>query len=112
MRTEVVLFEKENFVNLVAGIKFIPTFAVLTDDDCIRYAGQAVNLLNCLLGIFYAQNFAGDINVGSKIYIRYWRLPIRRFIFALLANTPSVSSVYGNRFFVANNMSLNANRYE
>ena len=28
MKAEVVLFEKENFVNLVAGMKFIPTFAV------------------------------------------------------------------------------------
>ena len=51
---------------------------MLKDDDCIRYAGQAVNLLNCLLGFFYVQNFAGDINVGSKVHIRYWRLPIRK----------------------------------
>lgn len=99
MRTEVVLFEKENFVNLVAGMKFIPTFAVLKDGNCIYLAGQAVNLLNCLLGIFYVQNFAGDINVGSKIHIRYWRLSIRRYLDALRGMLSSFSSVYGNRFF-------------
>ena len=33
MKTKVVLFEKENFVNLVAGIEFIPTFAVLKVDE-------------------------------------------------------------------------------
>lgn len=61
MKTEVVLFEKENFVNSVAGIEFIPTFAVLQVDELNHPAGQAVNLLNCLLGIFYVQNFAGDM---------------------------------------------------
>ncbi len=39
MKTKVVLFEKENFVNLVAGIKFIPTFAVLKVDELNHLAG-------------------------------------------------------------------------
>ena len=52
MKTKVVLFEKENFANLVAGIEFIPTFAMLQVDELNHPAGQAVNLLNCLLGIF------------------------------------------------------------
>lgn len=94
MRTEVVLFEKENFVNLVAGIKFIPTFAMLKVDELNHPAGQAVNLLNCLLGIFYVQNFAGDINVGSKIYIRYWRLPIRKLRLAFRGEVHQLSAAY------------------
>lgn len=112
MKTKVVLFEKENFVNLVAGIEFIPTFAVLKDGNCIYPVWQAVNLLNYLLGYFYALIFAGDINVGSKIYIRYWRLSIRRYLDALRGMLSSFSSVYGSRFFVAYNISLNAERYE
>lgn len=66
MKTKVVLFEKENFVNLVAGIEFIPTFAVLKVDELNHLAGQAVNLLNRKLGFFYAYTFT------------YWRPPIRK----------------------------------
>ena len=94
MKTKVVLFEKENFVNLVAGIEFIPTFAVLKVDELNHLAGQAVNLLNCLLGIFYVQNFAGDINVGSKVHIRYWRLPIRKLRLAFRGKVHQLSAAY------------------
>ena len=74
---------------------------VLTDDDCIHYAGQAVNLLNYLLGIFYAHTLG------------YWRLPIRKIIvFALVVNASSVSSVYGSRFCLPTKYLLNANRYD
>lgn len=62
------------------------TFAVFTDDDCIRYVKQAVNLLISYMGFFYA-------------LIGYWRLPLRKIIvFALVANAPSVNSVKCNRF--------------
>ena len=89
MKTKVVLFEKENFVNLVAGIEFIPTFAVLKVDELNHLAGQAVNLLNCLLGIF-----SGDINVGSKVHIRYWRLPIRKLRLAFRGEVHQLSAAY------------------
>ena len=50
MRTEVVLFEKENFVNLVAGMKFIPTFA--TSYFSQKGGVSAEHILCC--GIFCA----------------------------------------------------------
>lgn len=50
------------------------------------------------MGIFYARALG------------YWRLPIRRYLCALRGMLSSVSSVYGNRFLVAYNISLNANR--
>lgn len=47
-------FMKNMIKNLDMSMN-VRTFVVLQDDDCIRYAGQAINLLNCLLGIFCAQ---------------------------------------------------------
>ena len=82
MKTKVVLFEKENFVNLVAGIEFIPTFAVLKVDELNHLAGQAINLLNCLLGIFYVQ------------ILRYWRLPIRKLRLAFRGEVHQLSAAY------------------
>ena len=76
---------KKNTI-LFAGLKNLCIFAESTDDDCIRYAGQAVKLLISYMGIFYA-------------LIGYRRLPLRKIIvFALVANMPSVDSVKCNRF--------------
>lgn len=71
---------------------------VLTDGNCIYLVEQAVNLLIFYMGIFYARTLG------------YWRLPIRRYLCALRGMLSSVSSVYGDRFFVAYDISLNANR--
>lgn len=72
---------------------------MLTDDDCIRYAEQAVKLLISYMGIFYAHTLG------------YWRLPIRKIIvFALVVNASSVSSVYGSRFCLPKTYLLNAYR--
>lgn len=85
---------------MFADIKNIAIFAMLTDSDCIHFAGQAVNLLISYMGYFYARN------------LRYWRLYIRRYYSLSKWISLSVSSVYGNRFFVAYYISLNAYRYE
>jgi hypothetical protein len=74
------------YLATIAISKIISIFVALTDDDCIRYAEQAVKLLILYMGFFYA-------------LIGYWRLPLRKIIvFALVANAPSVSSVKCNRF--------------
>lgn len=90
MKTEVVLFEKENFANLVAGIEFIPTFAVLQDDDRIRYAGQAVNLLNSVIGLFLCPK------------VKYWRLPIRKIHICSRSEYNHLVAAYmATAFFIA-----------
>lgn len=83
---------------LFGNTERVATFATLTDGNCTYLAGQAVNLLILYMGIFYARTLG------------YWRLPIRRYWDALRGMLPSVSSVYGSRFLVAYNISLNANR--
>lgn len=85
---------------LFGYIESIRIFVALTDGNCIYLAGQAVNLLILYMGIFYARTLG------------YWRLSIRRYLDALRGMLSSVSSVYGNRYFVAYNISLNAYRYE
>lgn len=74
--------------------EIVRMFAVLQVDELNHPAGQAVNLLNCLLGIFYVQNFAGDINVGSKVHIRYWRLPIRKLRLAFRGEVHQLVAAY------------------
>lgn len=85
-------------------IKITSIFAVLTDGDCIHFAGQAIKLLISYMGYFYAHTLG------------YWRLPLRRLLYALRGGASSVSSVNGSRFLYkiksAYNISLNANRYE
>lgn len=75
--------------NLFANSKNIRMFAVLQSDRFIYSAGQAVKLLNKYIGLFLCPT------------VKYWRLPIRKFIEALGVETITVSSVYGSRFFVA-----------
>ena len=58
MKTKVVLFEKENFVNLVAGIEFIPTFAVLKVDELNHLAGRKLRLA-----------FRGEVHQLSAAYM-------------------------------------------
>ena len=58
-------FMKNMIKNLDMSMN-VCTFVVLQDDDCIRYAGQAVNLLNLVIGHFLCPK------------VKYWRLPIRK----------------------------------
>lgn len=43
---------------------------------------------------------------------KYWRLPIRSYYLTLRDKLSTVCSVYGNRFFIAYHITLNANSYE
>lgn len=47
-------FSRKNIWS-IAIKQFVLTFAVLKVDELDHLAGQAVNLLNCLLGFFYAR---------------------------------------------------------
>lgn len=67
------------------SFKRMTIFAVLTDGDCIHFAEQAINLLKLRLSIFFAQSLG------------YWRLPLRRLLYALRGDTSSVSSVKSSR---------------
>lgn len=92
----------KNIVELLHMLEIVGIFAVLQDDNCICYAEQAVNLLNYLLGIFCVQDFAGDINVGSKNHIRYWRLPIRKIHICSRSEYNHLVAAYmATAFFVA-----------
>lgn len=99
MRTAIIVPKNERKMEKIfVNTESVATFATLTDGNCTYLAGQAVNLLILYMGIFYARTLG------------YWRLPIRRYWDALRGMLPSVSSVYGSRFLVAYNISLNANR--
>ena len=101
MKENVILSKRSSkkIRNVLATLENVCTFVVLQVDELNHLAGQAVNLLNYLLGIFYAHTLG------------YWRLPIRKIIvFALVVNASSVSSVYGSRFCLPIKYLLNANR--
>lgn len=88
MKTEVVL--SKEIKNLVASLNFIHTFAVLKDNGCTHFAGQAVNLLKYHLGIFCAQT------------LRYWRSPIRKISIRSRSGYHYLSAAYMvTAFFVA-----------
>ncbi|MEQ3166062.1 hypothetical protein AAA214_23275 [Parabacteroides goldsteinii] len=70
------------FYNMLAIMKNICTFAVLQVDELNHLAGQAINLLNCLLGIFYVQ------------ILRYWRLPIRKLRLAFRGEVHQLVAAY------------------
>ena len=60
----------------------VRTFAVQQVDELNHLAGQAINLLNCLLGIFYVQ------------ILRYWRLPIRKLRLAFRGEVHQLVAAY------------------
>ena len=75
-------YKRAIFENILAIIKNVCTFAALQVDELNHLAGQAINLLNCLLGIFYVQ------------ILRYWRLPIRKLRLAFRGEVHQLVAAY------------------
>lgn len=84
MKVNVILSKRSSkkIRNVLAILENVCTFVVLQVDELNHLAGQAVNLLNCLLGIFYVQ------------ILRYWRLPIRKLRLAFRGEVHQLVAAY------------------
>lgn len=92
-------YKRVIFENILAIIKNVCTFAVLKDNGCTHFVGQAVNLLKYHLGYFYVQ------------ILRYWRLSIRKICICSRSGYHYLSAAYMAAAFLLPNL-LNAERYE